>query len=461
MPTEGQVRMEIGTGGFLARCVRASGHKEIGTLYLGLAVLAGLAGGGLALLLQLGQAGLDRAVSGPWDRAVIDHGAMMVMFCALPALVGGFGSWFVPLLLGAPSMAFPRLNLLCWGSVAASFLMLLSGVPAGAGTSLPQWSTLLWCVAMLGLSINMVATALNMRRPGLALGEMPLFVWAQALAAMMMVIVLPVLAAALTKGLLAGTGLRDVDLALRAFSGPEVALLLLPASGIVCQIIETFSGVPMRLRRVALGAMVVMSVGGATVWTHDMFTAGLAMAAGTRPMVEQVAVMMPMLALLVAWGATIAGGRPVPRVPMLWACAFVGLLVVGPMLSALSGSADGHAVALPAALFATFGGFYYWIGKMSGHAYPEAGGRLHVVLAATGTLLCLVPHQPACALLGAVLLGLSMLTFVAVIGVTLLRGARPIAGNYWGAGARTLEWSLPSPAPRYSFTDFPAYEVRA
>ncbi|GBQ29883.1 cytochrome-c oxidase [Gluconacetobacter azotocaptans] len=458
MPTEGQVRMEIGTGGFLARCVRASGHKDIGTLYLALAVLAGLVGGGLALMLQLGQA---RPMSGPWDRVAIDHGAMMVMFCALPALVGGFGSWFVPLLLGAPSMAFPRLNLLCWAGVTASFLMLLSGVPSGAGSSLPQWATLLWCAAMLGLSINMVATVLNMRRAGLSLSGMPLFVWAQALTAMMMVIVLPVLAAALTKGLLSGAGLRDVDLALRAFSGPEVALLLLPASGIVCQVIETFSGVPLRLRWVALGAMAVMSVGGATVWTHDMFAAGLAAAAGTRPMVEQAAVMVPMLALLMAWGSTIAGGRLALRVPMLWACAFVGLLVVGPVLSALSGAADGHAVALPAALFATFAGFYYWIGKMSGHACPEAGGRLHIALAATGTLLCLVPHQPVFALLGAALLGLSMLTFVAVVVVTLRRGTQAMGGNYWGAGARTLEWSLPSPAPRHSFTDFPAYEVRA
>ncbi|MFW7267104.1 cbb3-type cytochrome c oxidase subunit I [Gluconacetobacter sp. Hr-1-5] len=437
MPAERQVRMNVATGGFLARSGGLSGHKAVGTLYLVMAVLAGLIGGGLALPLRIGA---DAGAS--WGRMAIDHGALMVLFCALPALVGGFGSWFVPLLLGAPDMAFRRLNLACWAGVALSFGLVAAGVSTAA-------AMMLWCVAMLGLAINIVATALNMRGRTIALGAMPLFVWAQVLTAMMMVIVLPVLAAALTRGLLAGAGTDIVARALRAFSGPEVGLLLLPAAGVICQLVETFSGVALRLRETALGAMVVLSVGGASVWVHDVFATGLAAQPAARPLIEQAVMALPMLVLLVAWGRTMLAGRPVFRVPMLWAVAFMAMLVAAP-LQALSGGADAHALVLPAALFAAFGGFYYWIGKMAGGAYPEWTGRMHVALAAGGSVVSLLPGG---VMAGVVMQGLSMLAFVAVLAVALL-GRRNISGNYWGAGARTLEWTLPSPAPRDSFAGF-------
>jgi cytochrome c oxidase subunit I len=460
MPTEGQVRAGIGTGDVPAWRGRACDHKTVGSLYLALAVLAGLTGGGLALLLQVAQTHV-----GPWarplgghalggDRMAIDHGALMILFCALPALTGGFGSWLVPLLLGAPDMAFRRLNLVCWAGVATSFVLVLSGIATVPGM-------LLWCGAMLGLSIDMVATVLNMRRPGMSLRDMPLFAWAQALTAMMMVIVLPVLAASLTRGMLDGTGGRDVARALRAFAGPEIGLLLLPAAGIVCQVVETFSGVALRLRGPALGGMVVLSIGGATIWVHDLFAGGLAAQSAARPLIEQAMIAAPMLVLLLAWGATVLGGRATLRVPMLWACAFAALLVLAPVLALLGGTADGHAVALPAALFATFAGFYYWIGRMTGRASPEWAGRLHVALAVGGSILLLVPHQPVCALLGAGVLGLSMLAFIAVVTITLVGRAHPVAANYWGAGARTLEWTLPSPAPHGSFTGLPVHGLGA
>lgn len=436
MPAERQVRMNVATGGFLTRSGGVSGHKAVGTLYLVMAVVAGLVGGSLALPLRAGQ-----AAGGAW--MAIDHGALMVLFCALPALVGGFGSWFVPLLLGAPDMAFRRLNLACWAGLAASFGLVVAGVStAGA--------MMLWCVAMLGLAINIVATALNMRGRGMGLGDMPLFVWAQVLTAMMMVIVLPVLAAALTRGLLAGAGADVAARALRVFSGPEVGLLLLPAAGVICQLVETFSGVALRLRGPALGAMVVLSVGGASVWVHDLFATGLAAQPAARPLVEQAVMALPMLVLLVAWGRTILAGRPVFRVPMLWAVAFMAMLVAAPLQALAGGGFDAHALVLPAALFAAFGGFYYWIGKMAGGAYPEGAGRLHVALAVGGCIAGLVPGG---VMAGVAMQGLSMVVFVAVLGVALL-GRRHVAGNYWGVGARTLEWTLPSPAPRDSFAGF-------
>ncbi|WP_323991216.1 cbb3-type cytochrome c oxidase subunit I [Nguyenibacter sp. L1] len=456
MPTEGQVPAAVGTGSFPARRGRVFSHRHVGTLYLALAVLAGLTGGALALPLQLAQAGQGAASGGGLARAAIDHGALMVLFCALPALTGGFGTWFVPMLLGAPDMASRRASLLAWIGLAVSFLLVLSGVQVGLGM-------LLWCAAMLGWSINMAATVLNMRRPGMDLRAMPLFAWAQALTALMMVVTLPVLAASLTRGLLAGAphGAGQAVPALRAFSGPEIGLLLLPAAGIVCQLVETFSGVALRRRAAALGAMAVLSVGGATIWVHDLFSGGLAAQPAARPVIEQAATGLPMLVLLAVWGATVRAGRPVLRVPMLWACAFAALLLAGPALAWLGGVPAGHAVALPAALFATFGGFYYWIGKMTGHQCPESGGRLHVALATAGTLLCLAPHRPACVLAGVILLGLSMLAFVMTAGLALRGGARVRAANYWGPGARTLEWTLATPAPRDAFADFPYHGAGA
>ncbi|MBB2199696.1 cbb3-type cytochrome c oxidase subunit I [Gluconacetobacter dulcium] len=438
MPAERQVRTKVAAGGFLMRGGGLSGHKAVGTLYLVMAVLAGLIGGGLALPLRIGA---DTDAS--WGRMAIDHGALMVLFCALPALVGGFGSWFVPLLLGAPDMAFRRLNLACWAGVALSFGLVVAGVSTAA-------AMVLWCVAMLGLAINIVATALNMRGRTVALGAMPLFVWAQVLTAMMMVIVLPVLAAALTRGLLAGAGFDIVVRAMHAFSGPEVGLLLLPAAGVICQLVETFSGVGLRLRETALGAMVVLSVGGASVWVHDVFATGLMAQPDARPLIEQAVMALPMLVLLVAWGRTIMAGRPVFRVPMLWAVAFMAMLVAAPLQVLADGGAGAHALVLPAALFAAFGGFYYWIGKMAGGAYPEWMGRLHVALAVGGSVLSVLPGG---VMAGVAMQGLSMLAFVAVLAVALL-GRRRVSGNYWGAGARTLEWTLPSPAPRDSFAGF-------
>ncbi|GBQ33627.1 cytochrome c oxidase subunit 1 [Gluconacetobacter sacchari DSM 12717] len=431
MPADRQVWMKDATGGTV-------GHKAVGTLYLVMAVLAGLVGGALVLPLRTGA---DAGAA--WSRMAIDHGALMVLFCALPALVGGFGSWFVPLLLGAPDMAFRRLNLACWAGVALSFGLVVAGV-SSAG------AMMLWCAAMLGLAINIVATALNMRGRGVGLGDMPLFVWAQVLTAMMMVVVLPVLAAALTRGLLAGAGADVVARALRAFSGPEAGLLLLPAAGVICQLVETFSGVALRLRGAALGAMVVLSVGGSSVWVHDLFATGLAARPAAWPLAEQGAMALPMLVLLVAWGLTIGAGRPIWRVPMLWAVAFMAMLVAAPLQALVGGGPDAHALVLPAALFAAFGGFYYWIGKMAGRAYPEWAGRVHVALAAGGSVVSLLPGG---VMAGAAMQGLSMVAFVAVLGTALL-GRRTVAGNYWGAGARTLEWTLPSPAPRDSFAGF-------
>ncbi|WP_332828787.1 cbb3-type cytochrome c oxidase subunit I [Novacetimonas sp. GS1] len=458
MPTIGQDRIDgagaglpMGDAGLRAG---SGGHRNVGTLYLSLAVVAGIVGGMLAIALQAGLlphgvlarwGGGDAA--GMWERIATRHGMMMVFFCALPALFGGFGNWFVPLLTGARDMAFPRLNTLCWLAVAGSFVLALLGLSVVTAPAMSIAALLLWCVGMLGAAINMVASVLNMRAPDMRLRDMPVFVWAQVLTAMMLVMVVPVLAGALTRIVLDGGDVfAHLDTVLRAFAGPEMALLLLPSIGIVSQVMETFCGVPLLGRMQVIAALVVMSVGGGAVWTHDLFNGGLGTSDGYHAAAELLVILAPVVMVLGAWGATALTGHVRPSLPMGWAVGCAVLLVAGGVMSLLPGGmGDVHAATVFAAVFATFAGFYYWVGKMSGRVVPRMAGLVHLVLTVTGTAMSLSVHQGAPAIAGAVLMGASILVFAGVVVVTCMRGRGHIAANYWGMGARTLEWTLPSP----------------
>ncbi|PYD48875.1 cbb3-type cytochrome c oxidase subunit I [Novacetimonas pomaceti] len=459
MPTVGQDRIDGGNAGLPARLAgqrgHADGHRKVGTLYLSLSVVAGIVGGMLAVALQAGLLPHDVLArwgggdpAGMWERIATRHGMMMVFFCVLPALSGGFGNWFVPLLTGARDMAFPRLNMACWCAVAASFVMALVGLSVATSPLVSVAALLLWCVGMLGMGINMVASVLNMRAPAMRLRDMPVFVWAQVLTAFMLVMVVPVLAAALTRIVLdGGDVLAHVDTVLHAFSGPEVALLLLPSMGIVSQVVETFCGVSLRWRMPVVMALTVMSVGGASIWTHDLFDGLLNTADAFRTTGELIVILAPVVVVMAAWGATLgAAGQVSFRLPMAWAGGCAVLLVVGGVMSLLSGgTGDVHAATVFAAVFATFAGFYYWIGKMSGHLVPRTAGNIHFALTAVGTTVSLMTHQGPLAVAGAVMMGVSILVFAGVLVATCMRGQGHVAANYWGAGARTLEWSLPSP----------------
>ncbi|MCE2576411.1 cbb3-type cytochrome c oxidase subunit I [Komagataeibacter sp. FNDCR2] len=449
--------MPTGTG-FGADGVRQAGgnraYRTIGMLYLVMAIVAGLAGGLLAVSLQAGllphallSAWAGGNVAGAVERIGRRHGMLMVFFCALPALTGGFGNWFVPLLLRARALAFPRVALAGWALVAASFI----AVMAGLSPAVPGWVSVLalmgWCLGMLFQAITMVATVLNMGPIGQKLRDLPIFVWAQGLSAMMAVMVMPVLAGGLTRILLAGGDMSPhIDALLHVFTGPEIALLLLPSIGIVSQIIETFSATPLRMPRVVLGALVVMSVGGASVWVHDLLHGGLVGMVAPMAMVQLGLIVLPVLAVLAAWARTVRAGHMRAAVPVEWAAGFVALLVVGSIMSLLPGGmADVHAATLYAAMFAMFAGFYYWIGKMVGHVAPVMASRVHFGLTVGGTALSLLAFHGMPGVMGAVLMGLSMLVFAGIVVQAGLRPAAALPDNYWGPGAYTPEWRTPSP----------------
>ena len=458
MPTVGQDRIDgAGAGsptGAAGARAGSGAHRHVGTLYLSLAVVAGAVGGMLAVALQAGLLPHDLLANwgggdadGMWERIATRHGMMMVFFCALPALFGGFGNWFVPLLTGALDMAFPRLNTLCWLAVAGSFILALLGLSVVTAPAISIAALLLWCVGMLGMAINMVASVLNMRAPDMRLRDMPVFVWAQALTAMMLVMVVPVLAGALTRiALDGGDVFAHLDTVLRAFAGPEMALLLLPSIGIVSQVVETFCGVPLRGRMQVVGALTVMSVGGGAVWTHDLFNGGLGASDGYHAVAELLVILAPVVMVLGAWAATVLAGHVRSSLPMAWAAGCAVLLVAGGVMSLLPGGmGDVHAATVFAAVFATFAGFYYWVGKMSGHVAPRLAGQVHFILTAAGTIVSLMAHQGTLAVAGAMLMGASIVVFAGVVAATCMRGRGHIAANYWGEGARTLEWTLPSP----------------
>ncbi|MFT8712265.1 MAG: cbb3-type cytochrome c oxidase subunit I [Komagataeibacter rhaeticus] len=450
MPTGTQFGADAARG-----AATSCSYRTVGMLYLVMAIVAGLAGGLLAVGLQAGLlpqglldawAGGDAA--GAADRIARRHGMMMVFFCALPALCGGFGNWFVPLLLRARALAFPRMALAGWVLVAAGFVAVLAGLSPAVAPQVSVLALIAWCLGMLLQAINMVATILNMGPMGQRLRDLPMFVWAQGLTAMMAVMVMPVLAGGLTRIMLAGGDMgARIDTLLHVFAGPEIALLLLPSIGIVSQVVETFSNVPLQMPRVVLGALTVMSVGGASVWVHDLLHGGLEHMQAPAAMVQLGLIVLPVLAVLVAWGRTVRMGRVRASVPMEWAAGFVALLLAGSVMSLLPGGmADVHAATLYAAVFALFAGFYYWIGKMVGHVAPAGASRVHFGLTAGGTVLSLLAFHGMAGVLGAVLMGLSVLVFAGIVVWAGLRPAEALPDNYWGPGARTPEWQAHTPA---------------
>ncbi|WP_258367711.1 cbb3-type cytochrome c oxidase subunit I [Komagataeibacter oboediens] len=432
----------------------ACGYRTVGMLYLVMAIVAGMVGGLLAVGLQVGllpqtltDAWAGGDIAGAAGRIGRRHGMMMVFFCALPALFGGFGNWFVPLLLRARALAFPRMALMGWGLVAASFVAVLVGLSPTVPAQVSLFALMGWSLGMLLQAINMVATVLNMGPMGQRLRDMPVFVWAQALTAMMVVMVMPVLAGGLTRIILAGDDMSgQVDGLLHVFAGPEIALLLLPSIGIVSQIIETFSGAPLQMPRLVLGALVVMSIGGGSVWVHDLLHGGLARMAAPAAIVQLGLIVLPVLAVLVAWARTVRVGHVRASVPMEWAAGFVALLLVGSGMSLLPGGmADVHAATLYAAMFALFAGFYYWIGKMMGHVAPVGASRVHFGLTVGGTVLSLMAFHGLPGVMGAVLMGLSLVVFAGIVVRVGMQPRTSLPANYWGPGARTPEWQSASP----------------
>ena len=499
------------------RWLYATNHKDIGTMYLLFSLLMFFVGGGMALIIrsELFTPGLQFVDPAFFNQMTTMHALIMVFGAVMPAFVG-LANWMIPLMIGAPDMALPRMN--NWSfwilpvafGILGSTLFMPGGAPASGWTMYPPlvlqtgdaFPFLIFSVHLMGLSsimgaINVIVTIINMRAPDMTLLKMPMFVWTWLITAYLLIAVMPVLAGAVTMlltdqffgtsfFLAAGGGDPVMFQHIFWFFGhPEVYIMILPAFGVVSEIIPTFARKPLFGHDSMVYAASSIAFLSFIVWAHHMFTVGMPLTGQMFFMFATMLIAVPTGVKVFNWMATMWRGAMTFETPMLFSLGFVFLFTIGGFSGLMLAIAPAdiqyhdsyfvvahfHYVLVPGSIFALMAAVYYWIPKWTGRYYNESLGKLHFWLSTIFVNVTFFPMHflglagmprripdystqfadfNMIASIGAIGFGFSQLLFVAVVWQCMRKKGEVATQAVWD-NPKGLEWTVPSPAPYHTF----------
>jgi cytochrome c oxidase subunit I len=518
-------RRPSGTSGFVSWLTTVD-HKRIGILYGVTAFVFLLIGGIEALLLRIQLARPENTFLSfdEYNQIFTMHGVTMIFLVVMP-LGAAFFNYLVPLQIGARDVAFPRLNAFSYWTFLLGGMFLyssffLGGSPNGGwfgyanlSTELPGHGMDFYAIGLqiIGLSslvaaVNFIVTILNERAPGMSLMRMPVFTWMTLVVSFLLLFAMPVLAVALfqlTFDRLFGTVFFQPAAGgdpilwqhfFWLFGHPEVYILILPAMGIVSEVLPTFSRKPLFGYAAVVFSGIAIGFMGWGVWAHHMFTVGLGPVANAAFALSTMFIAVPTGVKIFNWLGTLWGGSLRFTTPMLFAIGFVAMFIIGGLSGVTHAVvpsdaqqqdtyyivAHFHYVLFGGALFGLFSGAYYWLPKVSGRMLSEGLGKLHFWLMLIGFNLAFgpmhilglqgmrrrVPTYPAgvgwdlwnmVSTIGGFIIAVSILVFMINVIRSVSRG-REAGNDPWDA--RTLEWLTPSPPPHYNFAEVPVVRNR-
>jgi cytochrome c oxidase subunit 1 len=519
IPASARARVNKGLLSWLATV----DHKRIGILYMVMAFFFFVLSGILALLIRLQLATPNGRVLDPqtYNQIFTMHGTAMIFLFTIPMLVGGFGNYFVPLLIGARDVAFPRLNAFSfWITLGGGLVMALAFVFGSRSdatwtayvtysnqTFSPTMGMDIWLIGLIlaGVgstlgAVNFLVTAFSMRAPGMTAWRIPMFVWAMITTAGMVLLATPVLTAALLM-LVADRNFNTQFFTTNPvqmwqhmfwfYSHPAVYIMILPAMGVVSEVLTVFSRKPLFGLKAMVISTVLIGLLGFATWVHHMFVSGVDPTIERFFMFTTMVIAVPTGVKMFNWLATMWGGSLSFKTPLLMCIGFLATFLIGGITGVIQGAipvdqylhnsywvvAHFHYVLFGGSVFGIFAGLYYWIPKITGRMLDERLGRWHFWLMFIGFNVTFFPmhmlgllgmprriasYLPGrgwetgnlIATIGAFMVALSVLIFI--INFLRLRSAPNAGDDPWEGN--TLEWTVSSPPPEYNFKHIPTVE---